>query len=182
VPQLGARRIAGIGIAVVFALAGEQSVYVPAAPASFEALSASVSLEAPPRIESSTVAPVRLEQDDVARVRDVPVPRGEIERLIYAAAKKYGIDPERFLAIAKCESGLRPVAYNRRGCEGFGCLGLFQHHARYWALRARHAGYEHDGNWRDPVVNASVAAWMIARGGGWGHWAACDRTTEATGS
>lgn len=96
----------------------------------------------------------------------------QIIKIIIATARAFGIDVARFIAIARCESGLNPRAYNRTGCEGYGCYGLYQVHALYWASRARSAGVP-NGDWRDPRVNARVAGYLVKHGG-WGHWAACD--------
>lgn len=95
--------------------------------------------------------------------------RPEIGKIIRDAAAKYGIDTNRFLRIAWCESRLNPRAFNRRGCEGYGCLGLFQQHRKYWPARARRAGFAGASAF-DPRANASVSAWMIRWGGGWRHW------------
>src|SRR3990167_5349066 len=76
------------------------------------------------RLTSSHPAPTHL------------IPRSAIEAIIIAAARRNHIDATRFLSTARCESGLRPAAFNRTGCEGWGCAGLFQQHLRYWSTRA----------------------------------------------
>lgn len=84
-------------------------------------------------------------------------------------ARRYGIDPARFVALARCESGLRSNAVGGGGLY----LGLFQQHRDYWAGRAKSAGFAGASPF-DPVANASVSAWMGTKwSGGWSHWPVC---------
>lgn len=96
--------------------------------------------------------------------------QAEILRLLVVAARRYGLDVDRFIATARCESGLRPTAVSSSGKY----LGLFQHDRFYWPARAARAGFEGASAF-NPRANAFVSAWMVRYGGGWGHWPVCSR-------
>lgn len=101
--------------------------------------------------------------------RGVPIlARSQVERIILAAARRYGLDPVRFLATARCESGLRPNVVSGTGRY----LGLFQQDRGYWPARARRAGWTGFSP-LDARANAFVSAWMVRHGGGYGHWPRC---------
>jgi len=88
------------------------------------------------------------------RVVVVPVNKQAIANLIIAAANRYGVDPNRLLRVAMCESGLNPYAVNHRGS---GAEGLFQFKPGTF--------YGHGGhNIWDPADQANVAAHMFAQG------------------
>lgn len=100
-------------------------------------------------------------------------PRPRIISIIRRAARSEGIDPDAFLAVAVCESGLRPRALSPNGLYA----GLFQHAVRYWPARARRAGYA-GASVFDPVANAAVSArlWRVS---GPHHWPTCARRAGA---
>jgi soluble lytic murein transglycosylase-like protein len=82
----------------------------------------------------------------------VPASRAEIAQIIRDAAARYGVDPERLLRVAMCESGLNPYAHNPSGASG-----LFQFKpATFYGNGGRDL-------W-DPVDQSDVAARMFARG------------------
>jgi soluble lytic murein transglycosylase-like protein len=82
----------------------------------------------------------------------VPVSQQAVANIIRAAAAKYGVDPDRLLRVAMCESGLNPNAVSRNGAEG-----LFQFKPGTF--------YGHGGhNIWDPADQADVAAKMFAQG------------------
>jgi hypothetical protein len=77
---------------------------------------------------------------------------------IHWAAARWGASESELVAVARCESGLNPQAYNAGG----GFSGLFQFlPATYWAY-ARLAG-ESRSYW-SASGSANVAAWMFAHG------------------
>lgn len=78
--------------------------------------------------------------------------------IITDAANEYGVDPQLMIAIARCESGLRPWAHNPSGASG-----LFQHMIQFWPGRAEAIG-QPDADVFDPVANARVAAMMMQHG------------------
>jgi hypothetical protein len=75
-----------------------------------------------------------------------------------AAAQRHGVDPQRLLRVARCESGLNPRAYNPAGPY----IGLFQFHPRTFSGNGGRDIY-------DPHDQSDVAARMFARGMGY-HW------------
>jgi hypothetical protein len=77
---------------------------------------------------------------------------------IHWAAARWSASESELVAVARCESGLNPQAYNAGG----GFSGLFQFlPATYWAY-ARLAG-ESRSYW-SASGSANVAAWMFAHG------------------
>ncbi|MEO7904782.1 MAG: ubiquitin-like domain-containing protein [Candidatus Saccharimonadales bacterium] len=84
---------------------------------------------------------------------------------IRAASTAKGIDAQRVLIIAKCESGFNP-----RADSGF-YKGLFQHDPTYWDARAAKYGFA-GASYYDVDAQIGVSTAMMA-GGGWSHWG-CD--------
>lgn len=84
---------------------------------------------------------------------------------IRAAAAAKGIDAQRVLMIAKCESGFNP-----RSDSGY-YKGLFQHDPTYWPGRAARYGFA-GASYFDVDAQIAVSTSMMA-GGGWSHWG-CD--------
>ena len=87
-----------------------------------------------------------------------------IESIIISKARNYQIDPDLFLRIAKCESGLRIDAQNPASTAS----GLFQFLNSTFFSYAKAYELPTD-NKNDPEVQAELAARMIADGG-LGHW------------
>lgn len=86
-----------------------------------------------------------------------------IEQIVRSAAVKFGIDPDYFVSIAICESGLDPNNVNYNYYENGYPSGLFQHLSGYWPQRAIDHGYP-GASVFDPVANANVTASMWASG------------------
>lgn len=80
--------------------------------------------------------------------------------IITEAANRYGQNPAAMIAIARCESGLNPQAYNARS----GASGLFQFLPGTWRTTpyASHSIF-------DAWASANAAAWMwsVGRRGEW---------------
>lgn len=87
---------------------------------------------------------------------------GSVEEIIRAAARKYGLDENHFMQIARCESGLNPNAVNLGYNENGYPSGLFQHLSGYYPARAEKYGYSTDVF--DAYSNANVTAAMFAEG------------------
>ncbi len=93
---------------------------------------------------------------------------GNIEQIIRVAARKYGINEEHALRIARCESGLNPNAVNRNYYENGNPSGLYQHLSGYFPARAAKYGYA-GASVFDPVANANVtmAMWRDGQANLW---------------
>lgn len=92
--------------------------------------------------------------------------QGDYRTVVALAAQAHGISQGGFLAVAACESGFNPNAYNRSGASG-----LLQILSGYWPARAANAGFPGASPF-DPVANAWTGAWLWATSGS-GHWAQC---------
>jgi hypothetical protein len=92
-----------------------------------------------------------------------------IKRLIRCAAFRWDSPgtPLDAVAVARCESGLRPDAYNHNGYAG-----LFQQATRYWAQRAERWG-QPDRSVFNARANVIVSVRMAAALGSWSAWAGC---------
>jgi soluble lytic murein transglycosylase-like protein len=86
-----------------------------------------------------------------------------IKQIIRDAANKYGLDGNRLVAMASCESTLNPNAVNYNYYENGHPSGLLQHISGYWPARAEKYGYK-DASVFDATANANVTAGMIADG------------------
>lgn len=89
----------------------------------------------------------------------------EIIAKIRTAAAAKGIDAQRVLLIAQCES-----RFNPRADSGF-YKGIFQHDPRYWNDRAEKYGFG-GASYFDVDAQIGVSTSMMA-GGDWSHWG-CD--------
>jgi soluble lytic murein transglycosylase-like protein len=95
---------------------------------------------------------------------ETPVaPIGDVEQIVREAARKYGIDENHFVAIAKCESTMNPNAVNYGYSENGNPSGLFQHLSGYWPARAAKYGYA-GASVFDATANANVTAGMFRDG------------------
>lgn len=91
---------------------------------------------------------------------------GDVPGMIWAAARRYGLDAERMRRIAFCESKYQPGATSRGGHRG-----IFQFDAQTWQGRAPLAGVSPDfAVAYDAGANVAVAAATMARGE-WSRWA-----------
>lgn len=88
---------------------------------------------------------------------------GDIETIVRQAARKYGINEDYFVQIAKCESSLNPNSVNHGYNENGYPSGLFQHLSGYWPNRAAKHGYA-GASVFDAAANANVTAAMFAEG------------------
>lgn len=91
-----------------------------------------------------------------------PVAQGNVEQIIRQAARKYGVDENYLVHIARCESGLNPNAVNHNYYENGKPSGLFQHISGYYPARAAKYGYS--TNVFDAYSNANVTAAMFRDG------------------
>lgn len=88
-----------------------------------------------------------------------PVPT--IAQLITAAAHRFGQDPKRLLAVARCESSLRVNAVG----DGGRSLGIFQYQARTFLEHARISGLPYTlADIGDPAAQSTLAAWAFSTG------------------
>ena len=71
------------------------------------------------------------------------------------------------VAVATCESGLRPTA---RGGSGGNYAGLFQQWISQWPERSARYGFA-GASIYDPWANSMVSAGMVRDDGDWGQWA-----------
>jgi hypothetical protein len=88
----------------------------------------------------------------------------EVRRLIRCAAERWAVPggPRKAIAVARCESGLRPRA------SGNGNGGIFQHRMIYWPGRARIWGFPRTSVFNGRA-NVIVSIRMAARFG-WDAW------------
>jgi soluble lytic murein transglycosylase-like protein len=80
------------------------------------------------------------------------VASGSITDIVRAAAAEFGLSGDYLMAVASCESGLNPGAYNPAGYHG-----LFQFDQQTWAA------YGYGSIW-DPAAQARTAARLLAAG------------------
>lgn len=110
--------------------------------------------EAPVEAHNSTVSALEAQ---------IQPPKPTVAELIFIYAEKYGLDPNYALSIARCESGLNPLAKNPNSSAS----GVFQFLNSTWASVNRLRGIQAD------VFNAEQnidnAMWL-AKNEGWHHW------------
>lgn len=98
------------------------------------------------------------------------VPDDKVPHIIRCTAKRFGIDPDYAIRVARCESGLRPHAI---GGTNDLYYGLYQHRIDLWPGRwqwvGRHPRWEVANDPLDPHANALVTMRMV-RAVGWGPW------------
>jgi hypothetical protein len=92
-----------------------------------------------------------------------------IKQLIRCAARRWDSPgtPAQAVAVAMCESHLRPSAFNPNGYAG-----LFQQATRYWPGRATHYGQPNRSVFNGRA-NTIVSIRMAAAHGSWSDWAGC---------
>ena len=93
----------------------------------------------------------------------------QIKQLIRCAARHWNTPgtPRQAIAVARCESHLRPRAYNPNGYAG-----LFQQATRYWPTRADHFG-QPDRSVYNGRANVIVSIRMAAGTNSWSAWGGC---------
>lgn len=93
-----------------------------------------------------------------------PAPVGSVEQIVRQAARKYGLNEDHMVVVARCESSLNPRSVNYGYYAGGGHpSGLFQFIPSTWATMSAQAGYSGSDVF-NPVANANVAAWAWAHG------------------
>ena len=92
-----------------------------------------------------------------------------IKQLIRCAARRWDSPgtPFKAVEVARCESHLRPSAYNPNGYAG-----LFQQATRYWAGRADRWG-QPDRSVFNARANVIVSIRMARALGSWNAWGGC---------
>jgi len=92
-----------------------------------------------------------------------------IRQLIKCAARHWDAPgaPDQAVDVARCESRLRPRAYNSGGYAG-----LFQQATRYWPGRADHWG-QPDRSVYNGRANVIVSIRMAAAANSWSDWSGC---------
>jgi hypothetical protein len=88
----------------------------------------------------------------------------DVQGMIRGLARRYGVDVNMALRVARCESGFNPRAYSSAGPYG----GIYQHDVDLWPRRAAHFGHR-GASVFDAFSNIDVSLRMV-RAGGWGHW------------
>ena len=95
---------------------------------------------------------------------DISLTKAQIEEMVMSTAYEFNIDPELFLRIATCESGLKEDVKNPASSAS----GIFQFLTSTFLNYAQAYGLPTD-NKNDPEIQAELAALMISDGG-ISHW------------
>ncbi|MGH2711612.1 MAG: hypothetical protein ACRDH9_10470 [Actinomycetota bacterium] len=98
------------------------------------------------------------------------IDRADKEQVAWAircAARELGTvgGPQKAVAVASCESGLRYDAVS----PGGGHVGLFQHITSKWPIRAALYGFR-GSSWKNVRAMVWVSLRMVARQGSWAGW------------
>jgi len=105
------------------------------------------------------------------RICDIDWQKGtwHVKRLIKCAARHWDSPgtPIKAVQVARCESHLRPDAYNPNGYAG-----LFQQSTRHWPQRADHYGMP-DRSVFNARANVIVSVRMARALGDWSAWGGC---------
>ena len=91
-----------------------------------------------------------------------------IEEKIEFWATQYGVDPQKSLAVAKCESGLNPEAVGDHGKA----YGLYQFWEGTFNKFASELGEKMD--YHNPDDQIKLANWAFSKGYGLIHWTCWD--------
>lgn len=146
---------------------GPVVVSLPASPARaalmVEARSADAGM-AEQRVRAGSTSP---SSTGSARAITVPrsYPRADVAAIIRGAFAARGLDADRAVAVATCESHLDPAAIGDHG----EAVGLWQWHLAPWQQHAREVLGRSDDLRADPVLSSVVTAATVARQG-WGIW------------
>lgn len=116
---------------------------------------------APPTTAPPTTAPPTTTPPTTAPPPPPP-PAGSVESIIRSA---FGVHGDDAVAIARCESGLNPAAYNPAGPY----YGLFQIGAHHAANFQAVTGISLAVGGRQAGPNVQYAKWLFDRSG-WGQW------------
>lgn len=100
-------------------------------------------------------------EDPPARVV-LPQEQPDVEAILRAAAREFGVSADELVAIAMCESSLRAVPRVGRAQE----VGWFQWLPRTWEANAKRLGYT-ILDITDPVAQARLTAFVLREDGGW---------------
>ena len=114
------------------------------------------------RLEAEAPVEAHDSTDKVLEAQIAP-PEPSIEDLIIFYAKQHGVDAARALRVARCESGLDPLARNPNSSA----KGVFQFIDSTWASVSRMRGTS--ASVLDAESNIDNALWL-ARKEGWHHW------------
>ena len=120
--------------------------------------------------KTTSTSTVPTPETNVPPVTQAPVADpGSVQQMIIDAANKYGLDPNRMLRIAKCESGFRVDAVNTGYTAGGGHpSGIFQFIPSTWNNMSNKAGFG-GASVFDAYSNVNVAAWAFSNGRA-GEW------------
>ena len=116
----------------------------------------------------------------VVEKANTPPPEPDPERVAdeTVTARSSARLPALLLTIRAHESGGNYAAYNGAGCEGYGCGGAYQMHARYastWAQRAGFAGLPSNAaTWPAATQDAVALDLFYSTNPAGSHW--CDWT------
>lgn len=112
-----------------------------------------------------------LVQPSVTHAPCTRIPEERVRHIIACAANRFGVDVDKALDVAECESTFHPEAI---GGTGNNYYGLFQHHRELWEGRwakwGVHPRWEIPNDPLNPYSNALVSMQMV-REVGWGPWA-----------
>lgn len=102
-----------------------------------------------------------------------------VRRLIRCAVRRWSVPGglTKAFAVADCEDGFRPDAYNPGGCLGYGCYSIYQQHGRWWPGRAETLlpdRWEVGHGSFNARANVLVSIQQVHRAGTWSRdWPGC---------
>ena len=85
-----------------------------------------------------------------------------IESIITSKANKYGVDANKMIVLANCESGKNPLAWNKKDPYG-GSIGLFQYLPPTWSYYSKKLGIKNPDIW-NADQQAELTAYLISQG------------------
>lgn len=145
----------------------------PVTPAVFGTASSSGAARTTATDERPASAPSASPRMMVPPLRDDPAlvvraySRSDVEAIIRNAFRERGLDADRAIAVAQCESSLDPTKIGDSGQS----VGLWQFRLPTWSAAARRLFGRDVGDLRaDPIVASMVAAAKIAYDGDWAAW------------
>lgn len=124
-----------------------------------------------PSLAPAPAAQARASKEVPKRICDIDWREGtwHVKQLIKCAARHWDSPgtPKKAVQVARCESRLRPDAYNPNGYAG-----LFQQATRHWPGRAEHYGVPGRSVF-NARANVIVSIRMARDTGSWSPWAGC---------